>query len=266
MRYRQIALAIAAFSVTYCSAHGADLPAPSFPPPVPTPIVYEPVRVGPWTGFYLGGNFGGGFANANSSFTLAGNAFTSGTLVGSGANLDGVNGGIQAGYNWQIGIVLLGVEGDVQAADQNQTLNSFCGLTCSVTETAKLDWFGTFRGRAGIAVKDVLFYGTGGLNWTHGENDFTGTLNGTTTNLANFTHDNLGWVAGGGVEWMFWYGWSAKIEYLFLQNSNSNSTIPVSTVLGGGTLTDTAKASNNVVRLGVNYHFGFPYGGWPYGR
>jgi len=251
--------------MTFGSANGADLPTASYPAAVPTPVVYDPMRAGPWTGPYLGGNIGYGWANVTGDYTLANNAFANGTIVGGPINLDGVNGGLQAGYNWQIGSFLLGVEGDFQGTDQNLTLTSSCGLNCSLTQVANIDWFSTFRARAGFTIKDVLFYGTGGLNWTHGENNFSGTLNGTSANLADFTHDSLGWVAGGGIEWMFWYGWSAKIEYLFLRNTNSNSTLTIPASLGGGTLTNTADASNNIVRAGLNYHFFFPYGGgWPY--
>ena len=262
MRYRLFALAIVACTITFCSANSADLPAASYPAAVPAPIVYEPTSAGPWTGPYAGGNIGYGWADATGNYTLANNAFASGTVVGNLINLDGVNGGLQAGYNWQTGIIFLGVEGDFQAADQNQTLNYFCGLNCSVTQAAKVDWFGTFRGRAGFAIKDVLFYGTGGLNFTHGENDFSGTFNGTSANLANFSHDSLGWVAGAGIEWMFAWGWSAKVEYLYLRNTDSNSTIAIPASLGGGTLTNTVDGYNNVIRVGLNYHF-FMSSGWP---
>lgn len=259
MRSRTIVVALAGSSAAFCSANGADLPVPA---PV-APIVYNSVGLGPWSGFYFGGNFGSGWASTNSAFTLTGNG-SNGTIAGVGTTLQGPNGGLQVGYNWQIGNLLAGVEGDVQAADQNQTSTFFCGAACSITENAQLQSFGTLRGRVGFTITDVLFYGTGGLNWTHGENSFNGTLNGINASLADFTHDSLGWVVGGGIEWMFWYGFSTKIEYLYLQNNSSNSTIPVSAALGGGTLTDTAKASNNVVRVGVNYHFST--GGWPYGR
>lgn len=60
-------------------------------------------------------------------------------------------------------------------------------------------------------------------------------------------------------------GWSAKIEYLYLRNTNSNSTLTVPAGLGGGTLTNTADASDNVVRAGLNIIFrSLTVGGWPY--
>jgi outer membrane immunogenic protein len=260
MWYPVVLLATAASSIALASASGADLPAPGSPAPEPAPIVYNPVRAGPWTGFYFGGNIGYGWADANSQLNLADNAFANGAF-GGGANLNAGNGGLQGGYNWQIGYLLLGVEGDIQISNQNRTFNFVCGPMCSVTEPAEIDWFGTFRGRVGYAYKDVLFYGTGGFNWTTGKNDFGGTLGGVSANLGDFSHNSLGWAAGVGIEWMFYNSLSAKVEYLHLQNDNSNSSVAIPASLGGGTLTDTVKASNNVVRFGLNYHFFEP--GWP---
>ena len=258
MRSPTVLSAIVAIAMTSISAQAADLPTVATEP-AQAPVVYNPAYnawlAGPWTGFYVGGNLGYGWASAAGNYTLTGNAFAAGNLATSPISLNGVNGGLQAGYNWQTGMLLLGIEGDFQAADPNQTLTSSCGAGCSVTETAKLSWFGTVRGRAGIAIKDVLLYGTGGLNWTYGTNNFTGTLNGTTGNLANFTFNSLGWTAGGGVEWMFYWGWTAKIEYLYLKNNNSSSSVSVPAGLGGGTLTNTVSASNQIVRVGINYHF-----------
>jgi outer membrane immunogenic protein len=264
MRLRACAFAIAASSIAFSSAYSADLPVSPYPPPA-APVVYSPVAPGPWTGFYIGGNMGYGWTNSIGNYTLTGNAFsTDATFVGSPVNLDGANGGFEAGYNWQTGNFLIGVEADIQGSTQDQTFNYLCGPTCAVSQSAKLDWFSTFRGRAGFAVKDVLFYGTGGLSWTHSENEFSGTFGGTPVSLASFAHDSVGWTAGGGIEWMFWYGWSAKIEYLYLGNTAASSLVTIPAALGGGTIISTANASDNIVRGGVNFHFGYPVGGaWP---
>jgi outer membrane immunogenic protein len=256
------ALTVAASSIAFCSAYGADLPASPYPQPTTAPITHGPVWNGRWTGWYVGGNVGYGEATATGNYTLAGNAFVNGTLVGSSVSLDGANGGVQAGYNWQTGIFVVGVEGDIQGADQNEKFSGSCGGACSVTQNIDLDAFGTLRGRFGLATNDLLVYGTGGLNVTHGENDSNLALRGGSVTLADSTHDSLGWTAGGGIEWMFWPNWSMKFEYLHLQNNYSSASISVPAILGGGTLTNTANVSNNVLRLGVNLHFtstGGPY-------
>ena len=61
------------------------------------------------------------YASTTGDYTPANNAFA-GTTIGRVINLDGLNGGLQAGYNWQTGISVLGVEGDFQAVDQNWNL------------------------------------------------------------------------------------------------------------------------------------------------
>ena len=76
---------------------------------------------------------------------------------------------------------------------------------------ANLSWFGTVRGRVGYLITPtLLIYGTGGF--AYGQVDAWG--------LAS---TNTGWTAGGGVEWMFAPHWSAKVEYLYVDLSGSNS-------------------------------------------
>jgi outer membrane immunogenic protein len=265
MRSSTCAFAFAASCLVFYPAYGADLPVSPIPPSAATPVVYNPVTLGPWTGFYAGGTLGYGWTTSIANYTLTGNALsTDATFVGSSQTLSGANGGFELGYNWQTGNFLIGVEGDIQGSSQDQTFNYVCGPTCAVAQSTKLDWFSTLRARAGFAVKDVMFYGTGGLAWTHSDNGFSGTFGGVTTPLATVSHDNVGWTAGGGVEWMFWYGWSAKVEYLYLGNTAASSIVSIPAASGGGTILSTANASDNIVRAGVNYHFGFPYGGgWP---
>src|SRR5262245_20197081 len=77
----------------------ADLPRPMLSPAPPLPG---------WTGFYFGGNVGGGWAKAESDFSVPG-----GPVFASAVNsLEGLQGGVQAGYNWQSGPAVFGVEAD----------------------------------------------------------------------------------------------------------------------------------------------------------
>ena len=70
--------------------------------------------------------------------------------------------------NWQTGPFVLGVETDIQGADisDNQTVTIapylFAPNSISVTTNSKLDWFGTVRGRIGVAWDRLLIYATGG--------------------------------------------------------------------------------------------------------
>jgi opacity protein-like surface antigen len=77
-------------------------------------------------------------------------------------NPSGVIGGGQVGYNWQRDRFVAGIEADIQGSNVNGTFNTFVAPITSLT-TQRLDWFGTVRGRVGLAANNVLFYATGGL-------------------------------------------------------------------------------------------------------
>ena len=81
------------------TARAADMPlkAPPIPPPSP---LYN------WSGFYIGANLGGAWANG--SLNIPGNNLYGG--------LTEFIGGVQAGYNFQAGHLLVGVEGDFDGA------------------------------------------------------------------------------------------------------------------------------------------------------
>jgi outer membrane immunogenic protein len=258
--FRGVFAVVIAAVISTANAVAADYPLPGGSDGYRwAPEAIPPSYLTLWNGAYVGVNAGFGWANASSKFTLAGNAFVNGTLQGNSSDLNGPSGGAQVGYNFRQGTWVLGVEGDFQVADQKVVVLFGCGVACSVTETAKIDWFSTFRGRVGyLMAKTVLLYSTAGLNLTHGSDVYSGTLGGVTAPIAQFAHTSLGWVAGVGVEWFVFDRVSAKLEYLYLQNSGSKSSLPVPLVLGGGSLTQTASASNNVVRAGLNFHFSEP--------
>ena len=139
----------------------------------------------------------------------------------------GFSGGVQAGYNWQIGPWVFGVEGDIQATGADDTFAPW---------KFSNPWFGTVRGRVGYALNNILFYGTGGLAF--------GELRGETFGLSE-SHTTAGWTAGVGAEFGLAQNWSAKIEYLYVDLADSHFTI---TGVSNG-------YRFGLVRAGVNYHF-----------
>ena len=96
-------IALAAGTVAcVCSAQAADLPRAPAPAPM-APVAYAP-PVYNWTGFYIGGHLGGGFANSswNDPFSGGTDTFNKGGFLGGG----------QIGYNAQFNWLVFGVEGD----------------------------------------------------------------------------------------------------------------------------------------------------------
>jgi outer membrane immunogenic protein len=145
---------------------------------------YVPAPAANWTGWYLGGNVGSGIGRDRTSVSKAGDGL--GDLPSYDAfNLapDGINGGVQLGYNWQMANWVYGLETDIQASSQRDNKTAI-GLG-DVPFDAKLPWFGTVRGRLGYSVGSTLFYATGGYAYggvkTKASEDGVVQLNASTT-------------------------------------------------------------------------------------
>lgn len=205
-----------------------------------------------WTGFYAGVNIGGGIArdrNVFSAPTLA----PGGINVVSNSSPAGAIGGAQIGYNWQFGNWVLGVEADIQAADMKDTS---CMLGCVLPSTyavsQSLDWFGTVRGRAGLATGPVFSYVTGGFAYG-GVKTTSTTLIGPPPAVGSINETRTGWTVGSGVEASLGGNWTGKIEYLYVDLGTQNvpnvfsAFIPLST---------TSEIHEHIFRVGANYRIG----------
>jgi outer membrane immunogenic protein len=252
VKYHLINVAIVASAIS-SPVLAADMP------PAPTPPVYQPAAVAPppplfsWTGVYIGVNAGYGFAHASSSF-----AFSGGLLGGvSGTGTADLNGGIaggQIGFNWQSGMAVFGIELDGQWSGQQQTTTTVCGFGCSLSEVVKIKSFATARARLGVDLSGIMFYVTGGGAWTAASDEVSATAGGVTANIVSLSSSKVGWTVGGGVEVMFAGNWSTKVEYLYIDTNNLTATaIPA---FFGGSVTETARLRDNIVRVGLNYRFG----------
>jgi outer membrane immunogenic protein len=186
-------------------ARAADLPGGPY---YTTP---EPLSAYSWAGPYLGATLGYEWGSVDNNNTQP----------------SGIAGGIEAGYNWQRGAFVFGGETDIQLSSADDTLSPY---------EFSNPWFGTIRGRAGVALNNVLLYGTAGLSY--------GELRADSFNLTE-SHTSIGWVAGGGVEFAFTPRWSAKAEWLYLDLADSAFSL---TGVNNG-------LSANLLRVGANYHF-----------
>src|SRR5664279_1469048 len=158
------------------SASAADLPVKAPYLKAPVAMVYD------WTGFYVGVNAGVGIGRDYTRLAIpAGASFEASYL-----NPQGGLGGGQIGYNWQLppsalGSLVLGVEADLQGTGMRD--NFSCLIGClpgqNLNYNQRLDWFGTVRGRVGIANGPVLTYVTGGYAYGSVKTTLTETV-GTT--------------------------------------------------------------------------------------
>lgn len=162
-----------------------------------------------WGGAYIGAHLGGGWGGLDDG---AGTIKTNGML-----------GGAHAGYNFQNGNIVYGLEGDFSWANGEGSQSSsgggcvivqrVCVPFATTTDVkAQLDWLASVRGRLGVTLGNALVYGTGGIAWAHSELKVVSSGVGAGSWSSGGTH--TGWVAGGGVEMKLMPNLSARIEAL----------------------------------------------------
>lgn len=197
--------------------------------PVPAPVHQ-------WTGFYGGVNVGYGLAGISDNAPLAITSL-----------MHGIIGGVQAGYNYQTGSLVLGIEADIQGSDQDATYTRTLPVVGDLTVGHRIPWFGTVRGRVGYAFTCgcVMAYATAGV--AYGAYEPFASAFGVTLS-SSFTKAAL--AAGAGVEWMVSERWSAKLEALYLDTGNIGDGIAVPVV---GTI--HMRVRDTITRIGLNYHF-----------
>jgi outer membrane immunogenic protein len=193
-----------------------------------------PVEVFSWTGFYIGGNIGYGTATGTVNIS---------TLSGS-EDLNGVLGGGQIGYNWQVNNWVLGIELDGQGTDQHATSGGTIGPV-TVTETDSIPWFMTARARVGYAFAPMwMVYATAGGALV----DFKSQITATGLGTATWEISRGGWAAGVGIEGALNRNWSWKAEYLHLDTGTFSTTV-------FGIAPASVRLTDDIGRGGFNYRF-----------
>ena len=241
---RRLALASAATLALGATAAAADLSMPYKAP-------YAQPAASGWTGFYLGINGGGGIGLDRSDFSVAGTTFA--TVRNT---ISGGLGGVQAGYNYQAGMFVVGVEADYQFSNLTGGVSApcvaaLCGIDLTATYGQKMPWFGTARVRLGFTQGGWLLYVTGGYTYARLETDAFAAAGATTASYS--LHENRGgWNAGTGIEVMLTGNWTARVEYLYLDLGTRSSSM---TFTGLPTIVDNARFGMHLARLGVNYKF-----------
>jgi len=251
-----------------------------------------------WSGFYLGANLGGVWGNSDADASVG--CPTSGYICGAAAaaapngpavagagtgslNGNGVIGGGQAGYNVQSGSLVYGFEVDLSALDLNASRTATAsypvaagaptvGNTFTIGSGLSTNWLLTARGRLGWAVSNLLLYATGGLAVTDLEvtSTFTDNLGtGAPSNpgsrmFARSTDTKIGFVVGGGAEWVLTGNWTVRGEYLYVDfgsvTASGLATNPTIAAFAGraNPISVSEDLSEHIGRAGFNYRFQTP--------
>lgn len=242
---KKILFAIASLAVsTVTSAMAADMPA-----------AYKAAPVAPafsWTGCYVGGNGGGG-RGLNDWQPLLDISFKS-------VHNSGWFAGVQAGCDYQVGALVVGIEGQYDWADMKDTTATVVGVPSNAYfVTSKLDRFGTLTGRIGYAFDRVLFYGKGGAVLAHFNHQILATDFAAQNNIFNGSQNIAGFVVGAGIEYALLPNLSLKAEYNYLDFGRNGISMycTVGTCAGAAVgLPMEIRQTMQTVMLGVNYRFG----------
>lgn len=217
------------------SANAADLARPA-PVPYKAP---PPMPVFSWTGFYIGANVGGAWANSNVSDSLFG--------LTASTNHAGFIGGGEAGFNYQFNNFVIGFEGDFDGTSIRATGPGVPTGIGVLQGSANTDWVSTLAARFGVAFDRVLVYGKVGGGWVQNTASITNLTTGGSISASNI---NDGWLAGGGIEWAFAPNWSTKFEYDYLGLQNWAFTGPIFAAD-----TFTVHRDIQMFKAGINYRF-----------
>jgi outer membrane immunogenic protein len=232
-----------------------------------------------WTGFYIGANIDWAGMHYDNSYYTPGGAAAPYWLPGDAAAISagGVNafnpariaGGVQAGYNYQKGKIVTGLEADfnlLRLSGQSSAVanGTSPGIVANYNTNAKMDWMITVRPRIGLTFGRYLPYITGGLALVH--NSFTqsvlfpgGASSAVSDGGVSYTSTQAAWTLGGGMEYGYSPNWSIKAEYLHVFMPNKTLTSYGHSPYAGNTVpipyTRTISRSINTVHVGVNYRF-----------
>ena len=280
------ALAASVLTAASATAQAADLPSLKGAPLPPPPPAFS------WTGLYGGINIGYGFGDSSRETGSLGyltpgalGALPGGSGWSASQDLNGVIGGGQVGYNYQVSPwLVLGLEADIQASSVESKAKSAIGVFDAINgphlqtsdSTKGVDWFGTVRGRVGFtlpSMPNLMIYGTGGFaygqvihNVGFADNFIAAGagFGGAAVGHGYSDDTRTGWAAGGGVEWSPLPNWSLKAEYLYVDLGSTNAN---SVALNGGAVaalgatapvfaaTQSSPTSFHNVRVGLNWHF-----------
>ncbi len=197
-----------------------------------------------WSGFYIGATVGAAGLRTKYAEPLEYTDTSIAPLTGGGAV-----GGLTAGYNWQLGRTVFGIEADWSAASVGNSGGDYYG-----SGRSSLSDFATVRGRLGYTFDHTLLYATGGAAF--------GNFNSCFGSYYAFTYPSYcqaargyvaGWTVGGGLEQGLTERISVKLEALYADFATTHG---VDLEYDSDVNRTNFGNSLFVGRIGINYKLG----------
>jgi outer membrane immunogenic protein len=280
MRRLSITVVAAASTIAFTQiAYAADMPMKALVAPT-----YS------WTGFYIGANIGGGWGDRNVNYAandlVSLGLFTA--LAGApppvSIDTSGVLGGLQVGYNWQMGPSwVIGAEADIDwsgakgSVSTNGTIGTIAPFANTVEVAEKVKWLGTVRARLGyLPTPNLLAFVTAGL--AYGEVEHKGTYTSSLPTLGilipvgyecfanvpcfsgSASDTAFGWTVGGGLEYAIARNWTIRGEYLYVSLESKSvietaTALPLLATIPSSFTANFGRTNLNIARAALNHRF-----------
>lgn len=209
-------------------------------------IIEEPITevgivdVGDWNGAYIGVHVGAGWGTVDIADVGGGDGGDIDDIES--YDLAGWLAGVQAGVNFQMDSIVVGLEGDIAWTD----ISGDSGVLDEDILETNVNWLGTIRGRLGFAADAFLIYGTAGIAFAGVDSTLIDTWDDP-DNVITENGSRVGWVAGIGAEAMVTDDLSLKAEFLYHDFGSEDFDF--------GGEEGTGALSVSTVKVGLNWHF-----------
>lgn len=210
-----------------------------------------------WTGFYIGAHAGGAFGDTDWTNVLDDSGGVMDLDPGESVNQepDGVLGGVQLGFDYQMTNWLFGIELSGSGLDYDDTtLNPNAGGTEEYV-SSEIEWLASAALRLGWTWQDSLFYlkggyATGDVNASHVDPS-----NAVDASIDSYSTEEThgGWLAGAGIAHQIGERVSVGIEYNYVDLGEQDHTGV--TVLGADTVVNNIDVQLHTVTARLNWHF-----------
>ncbi|WP_185983634.1 outer membrane protein [Aureimonas mangrovi] len=215
------------------------------------PVVFEPAFT--WTGFYVGGQAGAAFNPDSGPFSIGDSGFVGGNDDGDA----GFIGGVHVGYDYQVNNFIFGAVADINYIDaESVAFYDIPGaapgsIQGSVASSSEIDFVGTARLKAGVALDRFALYATGGLAYASIDSNIAGPstaiVDGALYNVDySEDSDDVGYAVGGGVDYLVTQNFSIGVEYLYTDLGSSDFNVDYTQASGPSEFDFSTNSSNDL--------------------
>jgi high affinity Mn2+ porin len=247
-----------------CCARGVAVACSLLAPP-PAGAQAADVAARPaFTGFYFGAQAGAALPAATGERLQAVNSFQNPgvDLFPANPQRPGPTFGLHVGYDWRRENLVYGLETELNFLGGQSDLGGIFpappaywplgAAAYALSSSTGGAYFGAFRGRLGVASDHALAYVTGGVATGGWRGPSTLSLAGAAhpENAGESTASRMKYLLGAGLEYALDANWSARAEYLFLNQSHTNQIFGD----GAGVAYSAGQwSTSHVFRFGVDY-------------